>query len=161
MKVLKDNFEKKIKTEIKQVEPYPRVLVCEKCSSELEYDKTDMRMGAFGCMHLLCPLCGYDNMLDDNENNITLTANNIEFPIHFYHTCVETGAVDCCNDETIKQEIRKAVDYFRKNKNEYDWMTQHGNLYIHVHRYEGDEEYSITISNNFYTMEISFEPQDY
>lgn len=166
MKVLKNNYkdnynEAEHDNTTPQFEPYPRKLICEKCSSELEYEKTDMRMGAWGCMYIDCPLCRYDNMLDNNENNITLTVDNIEFPTHFYHTSVETGAVDCSTNENIKQKIHEAINYFRNYKEEYDWCSQSGNLYIHVHRYEGDEEYAITLSDNFYTMEIPFESQDY
>lgn len=165
MKVLKDNYNEKeyIGTPI-QNEPYPRKLICEKCRSELQYEETDMRMGAWGCMYVDCPLCGYDNMLDGNEHNITLTVDNIEFPIHFHRTSTETGAVDCCDSETIKKYLYKAIDYFRKNKDEdsLDWGGHiTGNLYINVHRYSGDEDYEVTISNDFYSVNIPFEPQDY
>ena len=164
MKILKDNYnveETYTEGNVEQIAPYPRSLICEKCSSELEYEKSDMRMGAWGSMYLDCPLCGYDNMLYDNENNITLTVDNIEFPIHFHHTSIETGAVDNFTNEIIKKEIRNAVDYFRKNKDAYEWHTSYGSLFMWVHRYEGDGEYAITLSNNFYTMEIPFESEDY
>ena len=165
MKVLKDNYKKeKYIEDVKQAEPYPRSLICEECNSELEYEESDMRMGEYGCMHIDCPLCGYDNMLDDNEHNITLTVDNIEFPVHFHHTSTETCAVDCCDNETIKKYLYKAIDYFRKNKDEgsLDWGGHiTGNLYINVHRYCGDENYEVTISNDFYSMYIPFEHQDY
>ena len=162
MKVLKDNYEKDVKKEIKQIEPYPRKLVCENCNSELEYEKSDLRMGVLGCMFVDCPLCGYDNMIEDNEESIKLTVDNVEFPVHFFHTSKENGAVDCCTNEEIKKNIRKAITYFRKNKEEYDWGGHlYGNLYIHVHRWSGDEMYEITVSNDFYTTDILFEPEDY
>ena len=163
MKVLKNNYSIAETIEYtKQIEPYPRKIVCEKCGSELEYEKTDLKMGVYGCMFVCCPLCGQDNMLEENENNITLTMNNIDYPTHFHHTSKETGAVDCCNNEEIKNYIRKAIDYFRRNKDEYDWGGHiTGNLYIQVHRWSGDGQYEITVSNDFYSTEIPFEPEDY
>lgn len=160
MRVLKDNYNKIEETH--QAKPYPRSLICEDCGSELEYEKSDLRMGAYGCVHLDCPLCGYSNMLDENEENIILTVDNIEFPVHFYHVSTETGAVDCCTNEMIKKYIRKVVDYFRENKDEYDWGGHiTGNLYMHVHKYSGDEEYTIVVSNDFYETSIPFGDEDY
>lgn len=162
MKVLKDNYSttKTVKTETVK-EPYPRHLICEVCGSELEYTKSDMRMGAMGCMYVDCPLCGCDNLLDDNEYNIDLTINNIEFPIHFHHTSKETGALDRCNTDEIRNDLKRAIEYFRINKNEYEWHTWSGNLYVQVHRYEGDEIYDVIISNDFYSVDIPFENEDY
>lgn len=163
MKVLKDNYNEITTITTNTIKkPYPRELTCEKCGSSLEYEESDLRMGEYGCMHIDCPLCGYDNMIDDNENNITLTVDNIEFPLHFYHISKETDAVDICNNEHVKSYLRKAIDYFRKNKKEYDWGNWiTGNFYIHVHRYSGDEEYQVIVSNDFYGMNIPFEPEDY
>lgn len=163
MKVLKDNYNEiaTIATNTTN-KPYPRELVCENCGSSLEYDEPDLRMGVYGCMHIDCPLCGYGNMIDDNENNTTLTVDNIEFPTHFYHVSKETGAVDICNNECVKEYLHKAIDYFRANKEAYDWGSWiTANLYIHVHRYSDDEEYDVIVSNNFYNIHIPFEPEDY
>ena len=163
MKVLKNNYNiTETTTPTMQYEPYPRKLNCENCGSELEYEKSDLRMGEYGCMYIDCPLCGCDNMLEDNEESITLTVDNIEFPIHFHHVSKETGAVDCCNTEMVREYIGKAVDYFRTNKEECNWggwVT--GNFYIHVRRYSGDENYEVTISNDFYHMDIPFDKKDY
>lgn len=160
MKVLKDNRNPvhDVKPEVK---PYPRKLSCEKCCSELEYDESDLRMGAFGCVYIDCPLCGHDNMLEDNENSIVLTVDNIEFPLHFHHVSVETGAVEVVN-KYFKEYLYKAIDYFRNNKEEFDWGGHLiGNLCMFVHRYSGDEAYEVIVSRDFYTMEIPFEPEDY
>lgn len=162
MKVLKNNFNKINAIETKLAELYPRKFTCEMCNSELQYDKEDLRMGVYGYMHIECPLCGYDNMLDEHEDNIVLTRDTIEFPTHFHHVSKETGAKDVCNNEEVKKYLRQAIEYFRQNKDEYSWggwIT--GNLYIHVHRYSGDEDYDVIISNDFYNTLIPFEPQDY
>lgn len=160
MKVLKDNYNEERVEEI-TIEPYPRELECEKCGSKLEYEKEDMEVGVLGCMHVRCPLCGYNNMLDGNECDITLTKDNVEFPLHFFHTSKEDGAVESCNNNNIKREINRAIEYFRKNKDGYHWFTNYGNLYISVRRYEGDEDYDVVVTNNFYNTLIPFEPEDY
>lgn len=162
MKVLKNNYnESCVEKIVEQVQPYPRKLFCEKCRSELEYEKSDLKMGFLGCMYLNCPCCGYDNMLEENEGTITLTKDNIEFPTHFWHTSTSTGAKDCCNDKEVKECIQRAIKYFRENKEEFAWSTEYGNLYIAVYKYDGDKSYEVTVSNDFYTTSIPFESVDY
>lgn len=153
MKVLKDNYN----TEA-IVEPV-RKLVCEHCGSELEYEAPDIRIGAFGCAYVDCPCCGKGNDID--EDGITLTVNNVEFPTHFWHTSKETGAVDYCNNKEVKKAIYKAIDYFRNNKDDYHWFTACGNLYVDVCKYEGDESYEVVVSNDYYETSIPFESEDY
>lgn len=162
MKVLKNNYgNNPVKKEIKKVEPYPRKHICEDCQSELEYEENDIRVGALGCAYLDCPLCGYENMIEENENTITLTVNNIEFPTHFWHTSKEDGAVERCYNEEIKKDIRRAIEYFRKNKEDYNWYTECGDTHVSVSRYDGDESYYIIVTNNYYSTHIPFESEDY
>lgn len=160
MKVLKDNYNKENTYIREEVEEYPKMLVCDTCGSELEYEKEDVRIGALGCGFVDCPCCGRDNMIDDYEG-ITLTKDNIEFPTHFFYTSNETGAVDVCNNEEVKKCIYDAIDYFRKNNDEYNWFCCYGNLYIEVRRWEGDEQYEVVVSNNYYDTYIPFEKEDY
>lgn len=159
MRVLKDNY-KKVNTK-EEVNLYPRKMICEQCRSELEYEKDDLRIGALGSVYLDCPLCGYDNMLEEHEDTITLTKDNVEYPIHFFHTSKETGAVDCCTNERVKESINRAIDFFRKNKDEFVWYTETGNLHMSVWRYDGDEEYYVVVTNNYHSTYIPFENEDY
>lgn len=164
MRVLKNNYNYVDIEEVskKIVKPYPREIICENCNSSLEYDEEDLRMGEYGAMWLDCPLCGCENMLEDNENSITLTKDNIEFPVHFHHVCEKNGAVNCCNNVHIKKYIDEAIDYFRTHKDEYDYGGHiTGNLYLNVHRWSGDEFYEVNIANDFYSMDIPFEEEDY
>lgn len=161
MKVLKDNYSnvKHIIDEIKN--DYPRKLVCEKCESELEYEESDIKNGVYGCAFVACPCCGYDNFLDDEEHELVLTMDNVEFPTHFDHTNTEC-AVDVFNNEKIKEYICKAIKWFRQNKDEYYWGGHiTGNLYISVIRLDGDEQYEVSVSNDFYSTNIPFEENDY
>ena len=163
MKVLKDNYNTIEMTSdtTKQIEPYPRKIICESCRSELEYEESDLRMGIYGCMFVDCPLCGRDNMLEENEHSITLTVDNIVYPTHFYHTSKETGAVDCCNNEEVRKCIRQGIDWLRKNKEQFSWFVAYGNLYVRIDRYDGGESYEVIVTNNYYEMYIPFESEDY
>lgn len=160
MKVLKDNYTRSHEM-TKEVRSYPRKHICESCHSELEYDESDLYMGAYGCVHLDCPCCGRDNMLDPHEKNIVLTKDNIQFPTHFHHCCVENDAVDCCNNDEVRKAINKGIDYFRANKDEFNWFTATGNLCVYIDRYEGDKAYNVMVTNNYYSMDIPFEKEDY
>lgn len=161
MKVLKNNYTQTVTEEKVKVKPYPRKHICENCGSELEYDKSDLRMGVLGCIHLDCPCCGYSNMIEENENTITLTVDNVEFPVHFFHTSKEDGAVDCCDNENVKKEICKGINFLRRNREQSDWMTAYGNLYIDITRHDGDENYVVFVSNDYYKTYIPFEDVDY
>lgn len=164
MKVLKNNFNEPL-NEINEViykfEPYPRSITCEECGSELEYDKSDMRMGMYGCNFIDCPLCGYDNMLEDNEYNIALTKDNVQFPVHFHHSSKETGAKDICNNTHIKECIKEAIEYFRTDKNEFVYLTSAGNTSVFVFKFDDDEDYEVFVCPDFYTTYIPFEQEDY
>ena len=112
-------------------------------------------------MYVDCPICGEHNMLVDNEKSITLTVDNIEFPVHFHHVSVETGAKDVCNTEEIRERLRSAITYFRNNTDEYFWYAESGNLFIMVHRCSDDDEYFVLVSKDFYSMDIPFQEEDY
>lgn len=161
MKVLKDNFNTTIHEAIKETNHYPRKHICDNCSSELEYEESDLKMGVLGCMNLKCPLCGYNNLIEDNEHNVTLTKDNVEFPVHFFHTSKEDGAVDVCNNEYVKKCIKESINNLRRNKNEFYHFTGTGNTMVFVFRFDGDEEYNIIVTNNYYETYIPFEEEDY
>lgn len=158
MKVLKNNYENE--KYVEQVS-YPREMVCEHCGSELEYEESDIKIGAFGCAYVTCPLCNHQTFVDDTEKELTLTKDNVEFPTHFWHTSKETGAVDYCNNEEVKRCIHKAIDYFRKNKNEFYWFAATGNLNIDVTKYSGGESYEVIVTKDYYETSIPFEEEDY
>lgn len=162
MKVLKNNYKGIVTHESNvKIKPYPRKLICEKCDSELQYDVEDLEEGVYGAMHVTCPLCGHSNMLDGDEHDVTITKDNIKFPTHFHHTSVETGAVDNCNAEHVKKCVKKAIKYFRENKDEFAYATSSGTTTVHVFRYTGDEEYEVVVSKDYYSTYIKFEPEDY
>lgn len=156
MKVLKDNY----KT-VSCIEETNNKIECEHCTSELEFDNSDIEIGVYGCAFVECPLCRYKNYLDDGENDLELTMHNVEFPVHFYHTCKENGAVNNLDNKQIKECINKAIEYFRNNKDENYWFTAFGNMHIHVSRWEGDESYDVVVTGDYYHTLIPFEEEDY
>lgn len=162
MKILKDNYttNTNFNSGKVEVESYPRKIICEQCGSELEYKKSDIITGALGCSCLNCPLCKYVNFLDDEEG-VILTIDNIEFPIHFWHTSKEDGAADKCNTDEIRKELKNAIEYFRKNKDEFAYPYWSGNLFMLVLKYSGDKIYEVYISNDFYNSDIPFQSEDY
>lgn len=162
MKVLIDNYQKENDKENSFTNaPYPRKLICENCESELEYEETDLKMGEYGCMSIECPLCGYQNMLEDNEHNITLTVDNIEFPTHFHHVSVDNGAIERGNTTEVRKELQRAIQYFRQHPDDYVWQTWCGNLFVMVRKWDGDKEYEVIVTTDFYCMDIPFQKEDY
>lgn len=159
MKIVKDNYKTTYVDEIQVF--YPKDLICEHCASELQYEEDDIEIGMYGCAFVRCPCCGREIYIDDEEHNLVLTMDNIEFPTHFYHISKETGSVDCFNHETIKELVCKGIEYFRRYKDENHWFAATGNLYVSVNRWEGDESYEVTVTNNYYSTDIPFEKEDY
>lgn len=138
---------------------YPKRIKCEKCSSELEYTEPDLRMGEFGCNYIDCPICGKDNMLEDNEFNITLSPYNVEFPTHFYHTVADKAhpdVVDLCNTDEIRARIAEGIDYFNENVDASCWTTRCGNLYLAMFNLPDDEEYVVIVSKDYYETFIPY-----
>jgi hypothetical protein len=138
-----------------------REITCENCGSKLEYDKQDITVGVYGAPHIRCCLCEHNNMLDTNDGGITLTKDNIEYPTHFWHTSIENGAIDTCDNENVRKAINDAIEFFRNNKKEYSWYTMSGNLCVFVQRFDGDEEYVVWVTNDYHSTYIPFEQEDY
>ena len=158
IRILKDNLNKE---KMNKAIPYPRKVICDSCGSELEYDESDLYIGEYGCVLVKCPVCGESVILDGNEHEITLNMNNIEFPNHFYHLSTDTGAVDACNTERIRGYIKDGIEFLRQHPDEFYWNISTGNLCMYVHRYEGDGEYCIVLTKDYYEVSIPFEDKDY
>ena len=154
MKVLVNNYNKE---DIGQIKTHK--FTCENCRSELEYDQSDITIGVYGAAHVHCCLCNYNNMLDDEEYDITLTKDNIEYPTHFYHTSKELGAMDICDNKHVKEAINEAINHLRNFKEDEFWLTASGNMHITVFRLE--DEYDIVVTDNYYSTYIPFEEEDY
>ena len=158
MKVLKNNYSSEEIT--KEVKPYVLTINCDKCDSELEITEEDTHIGWMGARFISCPCCGEEAMVDELDG-ITLTKDNLEFPVHFNRTTKGLRHVVEVNSDEIIKEIQRGITYFRRHKDEYYWYTSHGDLFLIVFRYSGDEEYFVMVTKDFYETYIPFEREDY
>lgn len=143
---------KVIKATIKRKNSYPRKTICENCESEIEYDKDDLTEGFNGVMSIKCPVCNEEIYLWNNENNVALNSDNIKFPQNFYHTSIETGAIDNCNDRVIRNEVKKLIELIGdKDGIAY---SECGTLHISVARCSENKVYQIVVSKDYYSLEI-------
>lgn len=90
----------------------------------------DTYIGWLGARFTTCPCCGKETTVDEFEG-ITLTKDNLKYPQYFaheskYHGCKEVGA------EVILREIRRAIKYFRENKDEFAVEFGFGDCHICV-----------------------------
>lgn len=144
---------------MKVLNKYPKVTECE-CGAELEYDKDDIHIGALGCYHITCPICGKEIMLDE-EKGIELDENNLKFPTHYFD--YKNG--NKIEDERINEWVRKCIKYLKENEDEFYTFIGSGNTMVFVFKLEDDEEYYIHVSKNgyetylpiWYTANIDFE----
>lgn len=154
MKIIRDCYNET--TENKVV---PKEITCECCHSVFEYEPTDLQIGEFGCAYVTCPCCGERLWLDDVDG-AKLTKDTIVFPDHFSYSSVATGAVHV-EPAQVHEWIRKAVEYFRKNKNEFAYYAASGDTCVVVLRFDGEECYTVLVSQDYYESMIPFEAQDY
>lgn len=156
MKIIKNNCIEKKQENI----PKQFTVECDKCGSELEITEEDTYIGWLGAPHITCPCCGEECMVDDLDG-ITLTKDNLKFPVHFIRTVKELRHVIEVNSDEIIRDIQKGIEYFRNNKDEYNWYTSHGDLFLIIYRYPGDEEYFVMVTKDYYETYIPFELEDY
>lgn len=158
MKIIKDNTNNKPNTE-KEI-PDVLKIHCSECGSELEITKDDTHIGWLGAAFINCPCCGQEAMVDEMDG-ITLTIDNVKFPMHFHRTALELGKAKEISATEIEKEIKCGVEYFRANKDAFCWCTNRGDLCLVIFRYSGDEEYWVIVTKDFYETYIPFEQVDY
>lgn len=155
MKVIKDNYNNGITEEVEKTFK----IRCSECESELEVTEEEMYIGWLGAYHIVCPCCGKEAMVDELEG-IDITVSNVEFPTHFHKVSIDTGAIDIKNAE-ITSSIHRGVEFLREHKDEWAWYTSYGNLLLAIFKYDGENEYSVIVTKNFYEADIKFEALDY
>lgn len=133
---------------------------CNKCDSELEITERDTHIGWLGAKYITCPCCGEESMVEELDG-ITLTKDNLKFPVHFLRTTKDLRDVVEVNSDEIIKDIKRAITYFRENKDEWNWYTSRGDLFLSVYRHPDDEEYFAIVTKDFYESYIPFEVEDY
>lgn len=158
IKVIKNNYKRDLCEEINSSNTIK--IHCNECDSELEIAEEDTHIGWMGARFINCPCCGEEAMVDELDG-ITLTKDNLEFPVHFIRTTKGLRHIVEVNSDEIIKEIQRGITYFRIHKDEYYWYTSHGDLFLIVFRYSGDEEYFVMVTKDFYETYIPFEKEDY
>lgn len=92
---------------------------------------------------------------------ITLTKDNIRFPVHFNRTKTGKIGVKEVTDQKVVDEIKRGIEYLQINKNEYYWFTSYGDLFLIIFKYDGDEECYVLVTKDWYDTNIQFEDDDY
>lgn len=118
------------------------VLHCEYCEEELQGEP---QVGRLGLKYIHCDHCGKDSY-NEELGEIELTSDNVTFPQHYF--CYSDGKQ--LKDEFINEEVRKGLKFLEKNKEEDFVQLGSGDTDITITKYEGDGEYRITVSKNYY-----------
>lgn len=129
---------------------------CERCGSVLEVTKGDLKPGASGVPYVICPICGDEVPIFDDEVLKTVTKNNIVFPDDFYDF---TNGKDI-EPKEIQERIERAISYFRHNPEGFGYETGTGDTYVAVFNYPDDREYHVVVAKGYYDVEIPYEIAD-
>lgn len=124
-----------------------RQITCENCGSELEIETDDIKIGAYGCAYVRCPVCGNDisNGLDDKDKDVTI--DNIVFPDNF---ASYKDGIDFPNEEVtrrVKEVARRLIQDPNVKPGDYTF-TASGNLLV-IARYEYPE-ISVYVTKDYY-----------
>ena len=146
----------KIKSKVQKV-----TVTCENCGSVLEVSRKDTHVGWLGLQFVTCPCCNYEMSIEEfDDDAVDIYASNVEYPTHFTLCSKDFKSVEV-SDKEINEWIHKGIEYFRHHKDEYYWYIGSGNTWVHVYRFDCEEEYYIVISKDYETGEIQFEKEDY
>lgn len=156
MKILKNNVKKIEETK----EEKPVKISCTECNSELEITEEDTHIGWLGERFVTCPCCGEESTVDEFEG-ITLTKDNIEFPVHFNRVTKGMRHVVETNSDEIIEKIQKGIETFRKNKTEFCWYTSFKDMFLIIFRFQDESNYFIVVTKDFYETCIPFEKKDF
>ena len=92
---------------------------------------------------------------------ITLTKDNIEFPIHFSRTTKGMRHVVETNSDEIVKQIQNAIEHFRHFKDEDCWYISYKDVFVIVFRDSSCDDYFVVVTKDFYETHIPFEKEDY
>ena len=151
IKILKDNSNN-IEVKEENIAMFPLKIKCSECDSELEITEEDTHIGWMGARFITCPCCGEESMVDELDG-ITLTKDNVEFPLHYYSS---KNAVSV-NDDTINKWVKECIDRFDPN-DENDWLRYAGSkdTMVFVFKFDEDKEYDVYVCKNYYETFIPF-----
>lgn len=130
-------------------EPKIYKTTCDECGAELEYEKGDTYIGAFGGRELICPVCGERVFIDD-PCGIDLDSSNIEFPTHFMPP--DDKACDIDNVQ-IQEWIRKCLNMAERDTEEHCYYyTGAGDTLVFI--FKCADEYDVYVTKKYYECSI-------
>lgn len=129
-------------------------ITCENCESELEVEDDDIKVGTYGMGYVVCPCCGENTYPDEFANRLSLTKDNLRFPVH-YSSSKKAINVD---DDTINKWVRECIEKFDPN-DENDWLRYagSGDTMVFVLKFEDDGDYQIYVCKNYYETFVPFD----
>lgn len=149
MKIIKNNITNEKETNSN----FPIKAMCEHCGSEIELEERDVEVGVLGLYEFVCPCCSKTSCVDDG---IELTSENLEFPKHYYNFSYGKNV----SNEKINQYVKECIDVLRNSDEEDFYYIRTGNVYVGVRRFDGDEEFCITVAKGYYEVDIPYTEQD-
>ena len=152
MRIIHNNL--KTQKEIPKTQEY----VCVECGSTIEVEPDDIHEGWLGALYFTCPVCGKESMTDI-ETELP-TKDNIEFPKHFNHTCVDNGAVDVSDGE-MQTIIRRLATGMWDCTNEMNYNTNEScTAFVFIENLAGDGEYRIIVCKDYWEGSVKANPND-
>ena len=125
-----------------------RIVRCENCDTKIQYEKEDIKYGEFGFSYLKCPVCN-KNIILDNEEDLKLNFNNIEYPTHFYHFDGKRGVE--IDNKQINIWIKELLNRIKKENKNYDFMGS-GNTMVFI--IKDKSGYNMFVCPNYYEGHI-------
>lgn len=138
---------------------YPIIHKCECCGSELSVGKEDIKEGYLGMAYVDCPACHQRSYLEIEELDRFVSVDDLKFPNHFYQFSGK-DAKELTSDE-IKEYIKRAIEFFRDNPDNFCYVGGTGDTEIMVLNYPGDAQYVITVCKGYYQTELDYVDDDY
>ena len=123
-------------------------LKCEHCNAEL---CGEVQFGQLGLGYIHCNECGEDSY-NEELDEITLTSDNVTFPQHYFNF----GYGKKIDNDYINESVRKGLKYLEENPNEDFCQLGTGDTNITIVKYEGDKEYCVIVSKNYYETFVPF-----
>ena len=145
MKIIKNNYSKFDKELIEFK------CTCPNCQSILETNENDVQYDREDMEHyVICPCCHM--RINDEHFDRIVTLDNISYPFDFYG-CISSDTTKKLSDDEINLEIRKCINYLKKNPNDTYMYVNYGDSFIGL--FDCGEEYHFIVGKDYYNAFVS------